>query len=319
MLSYRTFRNTDPPLLTALWRSRRGQVGLAQPVSVDLFEQFIFGKLYFDYHGLFLAMDDGQAVGFAHAGFGPNESLSHISTQRGVVCVLLVRPELGSRQQEIAAGLLAHCEEYLQARGATTIYGGACQPLVPFYSGLYGGAWPPGVLDADALALEIYRGHGYQEIGRMLILCRDLEAFRPLVDRQQMQFRRQMSVAMTVDPPSQNWWEACTAGVFDLTRFEIVPRGSNAPLAAVVVRGLDQGAAIGPHPAAGVLDLQVDPAHRRQGLETFMLGEAFRQLAREGIATVEVQVREEDQAALGLCRKLGLQQTNQGHIFRKGS
>ena len=116
MLSYRTFRNTDPPLLTTLWRSRRGLVGLMQPVSVDLFEQFIFGKLYFDYHGLVLALDDGQAVGFAHAGFGPNESLRRISNQRGVVCLLIVRPELGSQQEEIAAGLLARCEEYLWDR-----------------------------------------------------------------------------------------------------------------------------------------------------------------------------------------------------------
>jgi GNAT superfamily N-acetyltransferase len=318
MLAYRTFRNTDPPLLTALWRSRRGQVGLMQPVSADLFEQFIFGKLYFDYRGLVLAMDDGQAVGFAHAGFGPNESLSRISTQQGVVCVIIVRPELaGPPQEEIAAGLLARCEEYLWDRGAGTIFGGAVQPMIPFYSGLYGGGSPPGVLDADALALEVYRSHGYEEIGRTLIFCRNLEAFRPLVDRQQMQFRRQMSVEMKVDPPTQNWWEACTVGDFDLTRFEIISRGSNVPLATAVVRSIDPGAALCPPPAAGILGLQVAPAYQRQGLGTFVLGEALRQLAREGIASVEVQVREDDRAALGLCRKLGMQQTNQGYIFRK--
>jgi len=197
------------------------------------------------------------------------------------------------------------------------IYGGAVQPLIPFYSGLYGGGRPPGVLEADALALEIYRSHGYEEIGRTLIFCRDLEAFRPLVDRQQMQFRRQMSLEVKVDPPSQNWWEACTTGDFDLTRFEIVPRGSNVPLAMAVVRSLDPGSALSLPPTAGVLDLQVAPSHRRQGLATFVLGETFRQLAREGIATVEIQVREDDQAALGLCRKLGMQQINQGDIFRK--
>jgi ribosomal protein S18 acetylase RimI-like enzyme len=228
-----------------------------------------------------------------------------------------VQPDLGVRQGEIAAGLLARCEEYLWDRGAGTIYGGAVQPLIPFYSGLYGGGRPPGVLDADALALEIYRGHGYEEIGRTLIFCRDLEAFRPLVDRHQMQFRRQMSLEMKVDPPSRNWWEACTVGDFDLTRFEIVSRGSHVPLATAVVRNLDPGATLCPPPAAGVLDLQVDPAYQRQGLGTFVLGEAFRQLARQGIVSVEVQVREDDPAASGLCRKLGMEQTNQGHIFRK--
>ena len=33
MPTYRTFRNSDPPVLTDLWRSRAGQPGLLQPVS----------------------------------------------------------------------------------------------------------------------------------------------------------------------------------------------------------------------------------------------------------------------------------------------
>ena len=73
MLTYRTFRNTDPPPLASIWRSRAGQQALAQPLSVDLLEQYVFAKLYFDYQGLILACDDGEAVGFAHAGFGPDD------------------------------------------------------------------------------------------------------------------------------------------------------------------------------------------------------------------------------------------------------
>jgi hypothetical protein len=52
MLTYRTFRNSDPPALAALWRSRAGQPGLVQPVSPDLLEQLVFSRLYFDYGGL---------------------------------------------------------------------------------------------------------------------------------------------------------------------------------------------------------------------------------------------------------------------------
>ena len=70
MLTYRSFRNFDPPALTALWRSRAGQPGFVQPLSTDLFEQLVFAKLYFDYGGLVLAHDDGRLLGFAHAGFG---------------------------------------------------------------------------------------------------------------------------------------------------------------------------------------------------------------------------------------------------------
>ena len=67
MLTYRTFRNFDPPVLAALWRSRAGQPGLLQPVSPDVLEQLVFAKIYFDYSGLVVAWNDDQPVGFAHA------------------------------------------------------------------------------------------------------------------------------------------------------------------------------------------------------------------------------------------------------------
>ena len=122
MLTYRTFRNTDPPVLADLWQSRAAQPGLVQPVSSDLLEQLVFAKLFFDYGGLFLAMENGQAVGFAHAGFGPNAGEDWFSTEEGTTCVVLVRP--GSAEEEVAAGLVDRCEEYLRRRGAKVLYRG---------------------------------------------------------------------------------------------------------------------------------------------------------------------------------------------------
>ena len=114
MLTYRTFRNTDPPVLAALWRSRTGQPGLAQPVSTDLLEQLVFSRLFFDYGGLVLAYDDGQPMGFAHAGFGPNSEADWISPDAGVTCLIVTRPECPT--EEVAAGLLGRCEEFLRGR-----------------------------------------------------------------------------------------------------------------------------------------------------------------------------------------------------------
>ena len=74
MLTYRSFRNADPPILTALWRSRAGQPGLMNLVSPDLLEQLVFAKPYFDYAGLILAFADGSPVGFAHADSVPTSS-----------------------------------------------------------------------------------------------------------------------------------------------------------------------------------------------------------------------------------------------------
>lgn len=313
MPTYRAFRNTDPPAVAAIWRSRTGHPGLAQPVSADLLEQFVLGKLYFDYEGLVLAFEGDRPVGFAHAGFGPAPQLDRIATEKGVTCVVMVRPEC--LQDEVASGLLEHCESYLQSKGATELYGGGTSPLNPFYTGLYGGSELPGVLDCDGTAQRLFSSHGYREIDHTFLLRLDLDRFHPPVDRRLVQFRRRLSVEEKVDPPSRSWWEACTVGDFDLTRFDVSQRGRGPVLASATFRGMEPTSTSGR--AVGLLDVQVDPSRRRQGLGTFLLGESFRQLTRQGIAIIEAQSAERNPAATGLFGKLGLEEVQRGTVFRK--
>ena len=315
MLTYRTFRNTDPPIVTELWRSRAGQPGLTQPVSPDLLEQLVFAKLYFDYGGLVLAFDDGRPVGFAHAGFGPNADASWVATETGVTCMVLVRPDCA--EAEVAAGLLQRCEEYLRRRGAKVLYGGEFQPLAPFYQGLYGGSESSGVLDSDPIGRQLYSGRGYQVADRMLLLRRDLSGFESVVDRQQMQVRRQMVVEVTLDAPTRTWWEASTLGVFDLTRFELVPRDGGSPIATATFRSMEPTGGATLVRAAGLLAIDVNAAYRRRGLAVFLLSEAFRQFIRQGIMLVEAQARANDEAGVATLRKLGFQPVAEGSVFRK--
>jgi GNAT superfamily N-acetyltransferase len=316
MLSFRTFRNTDPPAVIDIWRSRAGQPGLLQPVSADLFEQLVFAKPYFDYRGLIIAAENGRAVGFAHAGFGPNESESRLSTELGVTCVVLVRADYPP--EEVSAGLLERAEQYLLGRGAKVLYGGAIRPLNPFYLGLYGGAELPGILMTDRVAIELFRSHGYREIDQTLIFRRDLTDFQVPMDRSQLALRRQMALQMSVDSPSRTWWEACTTSDFDLTRFEVMPRGGGQVLARATFRNMEPAGAGTFVRAAGLLDLEVD-ASRRQGLATYLLGECFQNFSRQGILLVEVQAMAGNAAAIALYRKLGFRQSDQGAVFRKES
>jgi GNAT superfamily N-acetyltransferase len=315
MLTYRPFRNSDPPVLADLWRSRAGQPGLLQPISPDLLEQLVFAKLYFDYGGLFIAWDDGQPVGFAHAGFGPTDDQSRISTEKGVTCMVLTRP--GCAEAEVAAGLLDRCEEYLRARGAKTLYGGGLYPLNPFYLGLYGGSELPGVLDSDTVARGTLAMRGYQEVERTAILRRDLSGFEAPIDRRQMQIRRQMTVEVTNDAPTQTWWEACTFGEFDLTRFDLTPHGVTSPAATALFRSMEPGGTTSVGRAAGLLRLSVDLSYRRHGLAVFLLSEAFRQFLRQGIVSVEAQMPQTNSPALGLLQKLGFQQVDQAGVWKK--
>ena len=250
-----------------------------------------------------------------HAGFGPNEARNWVSPETGIVCMILVRPDCAG--SEVAAGLLERSEAYLRQHGAKVLCGGGIRPLNPFYLGLYGGAELPGILQSDTLARSLYPAHGYKEHDHTLVLRRDLTGFRPLVDRRQVKLRRAMWLQTTIDAPTRTWWEACTFGDFDLTRFELFARGGGAPLGSVTVRGMDAMGRAGPARGAGVLDLEVAPDHRRQGLATYLAGEALVELGHQGYSLVEVHVMEENAAARGLFKKLGFEQVDEGIVFRK--
>jgi ribosomal protein S18 acetylase RimI-like enzyme len=315
MLTYRSFRNSDPPAIAALWRSRAAQSGPAQPILPDLLEQLVFAKLYFDYGGLILAHDDGRLVGLAHAGFGPNADESWISSETGVICAVVLDPNC--RQAEVADGLLAHCEDYLRQRGAKVVLGGGLRPAAPFYIGLYGESELPGILDCDAAVREVLAAREYREIERTRLFRLDLDGFESLVDRQQMQIRRQMQVEVTFDAPTRTWWEASLFNEFDLTRFDLDVRGGGATVATATFRNMEPSGVTSAGPAVGLLDVAVDATCQRRGVATFLLSEAFRQFLRQGIVRVDAQVSENKVAAIGILRKLGMKETEQGGVWKK--
>jgi GNAT superfamily N-acetyltransferase len=316
VIRVRPFLNTDPPHLAEIWRSQPPQRGLVQPMSARLFEEHVFAKPYFDRFGLNVAIDDsGRAVGFAHAAFGPSEDLSTLSTDMGAIMMLQAAPD--QPFESVAAPLLEASEEYLRSRGATLLYAGGIYPLNAFYLGLYGGSELPGVLESDARLLAFYRSRGYGEIGRVQVMHRELADFRPAVDRLQMQIRRGYRIEAVLDPPARSWWEACTLGHADRTRFHLYPRTGDAAAASVSYWHVEPLASSWGVHAVGVMDLEVASGARRQGLATFLLGESLRQLQSHGVTLVEAQTMLSNEPALGLYRKLGFQPLEQGIVLRR--
>ncbi|MBX7166380.1 MAG: GNAT family N-acetyltransferase [Pirellulales bacterium] len=316
MIQYRPFRNTDTPAIVDIWRARAVERGRAQAITPQIFDQFVLSKPYFDREGLIVAIDGTEPVGYVHAGFGPNENETGLSIREGVTCMLMVRHD--HRRLGIGSELLARSEAYLQARGAKVLFGGGVRPLIPFYLGLYGGSDLPGVIDSDADAQRLYRAAGYIEVGRTLILQRELPGFRPPVDRQQIQIRRQTNLQTIEDPPTRSWWDACTFGSFDRMRFELHGLTGGAPLAACTVWAIEPlGSSWGVH-AAGLIDLTTDPAQRHQGYATALVSETLKHLQQLRFGLVEVQISEGNLGAQKLFTKLGFAEIERGRVFRKG-
>lgn len=315
MFQYRPFLNTDPPAIAQIWNAQSQRLRLHQPITPLLLEQYVFSRPYFTRHGLFLAEDEGRPVGFVHAGFGPNDDGDDLSPELGVIST--VQTLHHDAADEISGELLRHAEHYLRQAGARVAYGGGISPIHPFYLGLCGGANLPGILVSNQPQLDLFHAHGYVEVDRILILQRKLAGFRPVVDRNQMQIRRNCSLDIVFDPVATNWWEACTTAQLNRTRFRLLRRGEPAPCGQATFWDLLPLANSWGVRAAGLLDLTVDESARRGGLATHLLGEALRELHSHGANLCELQIPQHDMAMRGLTKKLGFEEVDQGIVLRK--
>ncbi|MEX0611376.1 MAG: GNAT family N-acetyltransferase [Pirellulales bacterium] len=317
MYHFRPFRNSDPPRIAEIWRDQPPQRGRMQPVSASLLEQLVFSKPYFDPEGLVVAFDDTTAVGFVHAGFGANEEQTAISTEMGMTYQLMLRT--GRRDDALADELLARAEAYLGSRGAKVLYGGGIRPMNAFYLGLYGGSELPGVLVTDPVFGSTCLRNGYREIDRVKVLQLELAHFRPAITREQRQLRREMTSREIYAPPTETWWEAVTIGEFERLRFNLTSSGRDEPVAQVTFWDIEPISTRWGVPAAGMFDLQVAAERRRQGLATFLLGEAFERLRSRGIVLVEAQTMQHNEPALALYERLGFTNVDEGVVYRKVS
>jgi ribosomal protein S18 acetylase RimI-like enzyme len=312
---FRSFRNSDPPRLVEIWRDQPPQRGLMQPVSAALLEQLVFAKPYFDPEGLILAIADGTPIGFIHAGFGASDEQTALDTDTGTTYLMMLRGD--HREVALADELLARAENYLRGRGAKVVYAGGIRPLNAFYLGLYGGSDLPGILASDPVAHDALRHSGYREIDRVRVLQLELANFRPSVSRVQRQLRRELSVTEVASPATSSWWEACTTCAFEHIHFALSPLGGGNPLASVAFWDIEPLSTSWGAPTAGMLDLDVSPQRRRQGIATFLLSEAFQRLHSRGVRRVEAQTMQQNLPALALYEKLGFAKVDEGVVYRK--
>jgi ribosomal protein S18 acetylase RimI-like enzyme len=317
VIHYRTFRNDDPPGLVKVWNETftgRGSVPLP---TASALEEYVLAKPYFDPAGLVIALDDGAPVGFVHAGFGPDADESSLSTSRGVVCAVGVRPS--HRRRGIGSELLRRGEAYLAGRGTTTTYAGPMAPLNPFYLGLYGGSESPGFLASDVSAEPFLLGRGYVRHDAALVFHRRLDGPVNVPDPRFLAIRRRFDLVAQPRRGSATWWQEAVLGPIELLEVLLRDKATGevaARAAAWEMLGFCQRWG---SPAVGIIDLDVREGLRHQGLAKFVLVHLMRHVQEQFFSLVEVQAREHNEAALGLYRGLGFEQVDTGRTYRKAS
>ena len=284
-------------------------------MSAGLLELCVYSKQYFDPEGVIVATRDDVPVGFAHAGFGPNDQGLGLDTDMGVTQMVLLHSSLDA--PELADELLGESEDYLRSRGAKVVYGGGVNPLNPFYLGLYGGSELPGVLDSDPCQGELFRRNNYVEAGRVIVMQRELTRFRSFMSRAQRQIRREMVVECNPNPVAGSWFEACQTSAVEQLDFALIRRSDNTAVASVSLWDIEPLATSWGIRTAGLWDLFVEPSCRRHGLASYLLGEAFKEILKRGILMVETHAMADNTPAIGLYEKLGFTQVDAGAVLRR--
>ncbi|HUG68266.1 MAG TPA: GNAT family N-acetyltransferase [Pirellulaceae bacterium] len=315
MIQYRPFLNSDPPAIAEIWRSQPPSNAIIQTMTPAVLDELVFSKPYFDRCGLILAVQDDKPIGFVHAGFGPNAELTDLDPTNGATASLLVSPQFD--RETIARELLTRSEQYLRDRGATTLFGGATQTLAPFYLGLYGGSRTSGVLASDTASINLFRGSDYAETTYARIFRRDLTGFRPPMDRELMQVRRQYQLVKQTDPLPQSWWEACEFAGIERLEFVLLPKDQGPPVAEARLWDIEPMASSWGVHAMGFVEMAVCATANESAVATHFVSEIFRQLQGFGITLVEFQPRTHEALGIEVCRKLGFEEIDQGLLFHK--
>ncbi len=319
MLTFRRFRNTDPPALADVWNESH-QARSAFPLRTPaLLERWVFSKPYFDPDGLIVAADpaDGDKVlGYVLAGFGPNPELSALDPTNGVICSLAVRPE--ARRRGLGRDLVRKAEEYLTARGSTVLWAGPRWPYCPYGFGLYGGTGCPGFLASDAGADPFFRGLGYEPGGTTLVFQKKLDAPLAVADGRFGFLRRRYETQVVRAAGVPSWWHDCVWGTLEPVEFRAADKlSNNFPAARAVVWELEGYGWRWGFPSAGVLDVQVREDLRRQGLAKLLLAQVLRFLQDQFFGICEVQAPADRPDLVGLCRAVTMEQVDVGTAYVK--
>jgi ribosomal protein S18 acetylase RimI-like enzyme len=314
-ITYRPFRNTDPPCLAELWNFARLGPGAALEFSNDTFDTLVLAQPYFDRMGLICACEGREVVGFAHAGFGPSEQGTQLDKRTGVICAVIVRADY--RRRGIGRELMARAEQYLRGEGAMKIFAGESPLRNPFYLGLYGGADSAGFLESDQNARPFFEALGYNARQKYLLFEREISDCKPPFDPRALAIKRTMKFGILDRPPGATWWWMTRHGRFESLTFTLVPASGESCPALLTCWGMELQAATRGRRTVGITDLFVVPERRRQGYARVLLCEVIRRLRDDLINYVETVVPAENAAARQLFEGLGFRHADTGVVYER--
>jgi hypothetical protein len=305
--------------LAKIWNEHHVAASSNSRCSVNLWDQCILSKLYFQPEHLLLAIDENDvAVGFVHFGAGmrgtpwgliPLED-EDASSSSGLIHALCVVP--GPDQERIALQLIAHAVGCMRQAGLARCMAIGSLASSIFYLGIADGDNLMGVLHSDARTAGWLERSGFRNLAETECWDLALDAFRPPVDRQQIAIRRTCSISRILEESHPNWWVSTVLGHCDQSRFQLIAHSPEREEMEILywypdatIRGVD----------SNIARLTLPPiAHEDTGRERMvcLIAESARQLQQERKRAIRVVTTQGDAAMHLLLRRLGFRLTRNG-------
>lgn len=319
MISYRTFRNADPPAIFRIWKSQRDVPGLIAPVALQTIDRLILSKPYFDPTGFWLALDADWPIAFAHATLAGTAGAEPTGSVSMLQCFAPPPSATASAEpaiaEMVAPELIARCESYLRDRGCGVAFAGPQAPVDPYYFGLYGGA-TPGIPVSDRQRIGWFEGRGFQEAGRYQTRQCALSTFRAPVDRRQMQLKRELPVTIEYDWPAAGTWDACTRGALDRIRFRTAVRAGE-PEAQLILLDLNALSGLFSPRIYAVESILATAEQWNSGVTAYLIAESVRQLQGYGVSSVVAHCAADAQSERQIWDRLSFLSVDESVVMQK--
>ena len=198
-----------------------------------------------------------------------------------------------------------------------TVYAGPMWPFNPFYFGLYGGSESAGFLNSDPAAGPFLGKNGYQSVETCLVFRRQLHGPVNVADGRFPGLRRRYEIAAVPKGGKGTWWRECVLGPVELIEFRVQESATGQTVARAAAWEMEAYVERWGEPAVGLVELEVRPDLRRQGLAKLLMCQVFRCLQDQYFNLMEIQTMEKNAAAVKLFRGLGFEQVDVGHSYKK--
>jgi hypothetical protein len=311
----RSFLNTDTPALVRLWNAHHAASHSGSQCNVGIWDTCVLSKPFFHSHELVLALDEFDApVGFIHFGLLPVTTDQELTAVGAIHC-LCIPPS--PSEGDIAKQLIECGVNYLATKGAS-----ACQALgsgshALFYLGIADGDNSMGILAQDQRTQAWFHESGFVPMRPTECWELELSTFRPPMDRQQIQARRNCTIGRMLEEDYEDWWTSAILGHCEQVRFHLMVKSPPSLGGVLTCWYPDSEVADVDNSIVRIVlpDVPVTETEREQFI--YLVSESLRQLQQDRKRTVRAVASAEKQPTITLLQKLGFRSISHGLLFEK--